>query len=109
MRRRSCSLSVVTRRFDHCASALGRLLSDAKRQGLVRADLNVDRTCRLLLALNDGLVVQWQAQPASVDPGQFHEAMADMICSYVGSQLGAPPSTRKRAGSPTPARRTDRS
>jgi len=95
--------------FDHCASALGLFLSDAKRQGLVRADLDVDRTCRLLLALNDGLVVQWQAQPASVDPGQFHEAMADMICAYVENQHGAPPSPRKRAGSPTPARRAARS
>lgn len=94
--------------FDHCAAALGRFLSHAKKQGLVHADLDVDRTCRLLLALNDGLVVQWQAQPASVDPGRFHEAMADMICAYVGSEQTAPASPRKRTGPATSPRRVAR-
>lgn len=94
--------------FDHCAAALGRFLSHAKRQGLVRADLDEDRTCRLLLALNDGLVVQWQAQPASVDPGQFHEAVADMICAYVGSEQAAPASPRKPTAPATSARREAR-
>lgn len=94
--------------FGTCAAALGRFLSHAKSQGLVRADLDVDRTCRMLLALNDGLVVQWQAQPASVDPGQFHEAMADMICAYAAGEPAAPASPRKRTGQSTQARRVAR-
>lgn len=54
--------------FDHCSAALARFLSSAQHAGLVRSDVDVHRAARLLLALNDGLVLQWQTQPDKVDP-----------------------------------------
>lgn len=69
--------------FDHCSAALARFLADAKRAGLVRPDLDVDRSARLLLAMNDGLMLQWQTQPDRVDPEDFLALMADMIVGYL--------------------------
>jgi hypothetical protein len=36
-----------------------------------------------LLAVNDGLVLQWQTQPDKVHPEQFFGPMADMITGYL--------------------------
>ena len=69
--------------FDHCSAALARFLSGAKRVGLVRPDVDVHRAARLLLAVNDGLVLQWQTQPDKVDPEEFLGPMADMITGYL--------------------------
>lgn len=69
--------------FDHCSAALARFLVDAKRAGLVRPELEVDRAARLLLAVNDGLMLQWQTQPDRVDPEEFLAPMADMIVGYL--------------------------
>ncbi len=72
--------------FDHCSAALAQFLSSAKRAGLVRSDLDVHRAARLLLAVNDGLVLQWQTQPDKVDPEEFLGPMADMITGYLTAQ-----------------------
>lgn len=72
--------------FDHCSAALAKFLSGAKRAGLVRSDLDVHRAARLLLAVNDGLVLQWQTQPDKVDPEEFLGPMADMITGYLTAQ-----------------------
>ena len=72
--------------FDHCSAALGRFLSGAKRAGLVRSNLDVRRAARLMLAVNDGLVLQWQTQPDKVDPQEFLGPMADMITGYLTAE-----------------------
>jgi AcrR family transcriptional regulator len=72
--------------FDRCSAALAQFLSRAKRAGLVRSDLDVHRAARLLLAVNDGLVLQWQTQPDKVDPEEFLGPMADMITGYLTAQ-----------------------
>jgi len=72
--------------FDHCSAALGQFLSGAKRAGLVRSDLDVHHAARLMLAVNDGLVLQWQTQPEKVDPGEFLGPMADMITAYLTAE-----------------------
>jgi AcrR family transcriptional regulator len=69
--------------FDHCSAALVRFFSGAKRAGLVRSDLDVERAARLFLAVNDGLVLQYQTQPDKVDPQEFLDPMADMITAYL--------------------------
>ena len=84
--------------FDHCSTALAQFLSGAQRAGLVRADVDVRRAARLLLALNDGLVLQWQAQPDKVDPEEFFAPMADMITGYLTAEshgIGAARNERK--------------
>ena len=75
--------------FDHCSAALADFLSDAKRAGLVRPDLDVHRAARLMLAVNDGFMLQWQAQPDKVDPEQFLGPMADMIAGYLTADQAA--------------------
>jgi AcrR family transcriptional regulator len=72
--------------FDQCSAALAQFLSGAKRAGLVRSDLDVHRAARLLLAVNDGLVLQWQTQPDKVDPEEFLGPMADMITGYLTAE-----------------------
>lgn len=91
--------------FEHCAAALGQFLSAAKQSGLVRGDLDVDGAARLLMALNDGLVLQLQTE--ALDPGPLREAMADMICAYVGGVSPAGPPPRKRGGSGSLTQRRD--
>jgi len=81
--RNAWAREAVATLFDHCSAALGRFLADAKRAGLVRTDLDVDRAARLLLAVNDGLVLQWQTQPDRVNPEEFLAPMTDMIVGYV--------------------------
>ncbi|MEO6196853.1 MAG: TetR/AcrR family transcriptional regulator [Dehalococcoidia bacterium] len=73
----------VATHFDHCSTALARFLSGAQRAGLVRADVDVHQAARLLLALNDGLVLQWQTQPDKVDLEEYLRPMADMITGYL--------------------------
>jgi AcrR family transcriptional regulator len=72
--------------FEHCSTALGRFLSDAQDRGLVRRDVDVLRAARLMLALNDGLILQWQAQPDKVKPDEFLQPMADMITRYLAAE-----------------------
>lgn len=69
--------------FDQCSAALAQFLAAAKGAGLVRPDLDVGRAARLLLALNDGLLLQWQVEPEKVDPEGFIAPMADMITAYL--------------------------
>jgi TetR/AcrR family transcriptional repressor of uid operon len=76
--------------FDHCSAALARFFTGAKRAGLVRPDLDVERAARLFLALNDGLILQRQTQPEKVNPEEFLRPMADMITAYLTGE-GLPP------------------
>jgi hypothetical protein len=69
--------------FDHCSAALARFLSGAKRRGLVRSDVDVDEAARLFLAVNDGMVLQWQTQPDKVNAGEVLGPIADMITCYL--------------------------
>ncbi len=74
--------------FEHCSSALVRFLDHAKTRGEVRNDVDSLTAARLMLALHDGLVLQWQSQPEKVDPEAFIVPMADMIFAYVGVTKG---------------------
>lgn len=82
--------------FDHCTAALAGFLSDAKRAGLVRPDLDVHGAARLWLAVNDGFMLQWQTQPDKVDPEQFFGLMADMIADYLTAEKGSASGPRSK-------------
>ncbi len=69
--------------FDHCSTALIHFLDQAKEHGQVREDLNSSSAAQLMLALQDGLVMQWQNQPKEADPKNFLVPMAEMILSYI--------------------------
>jgi AcrR family transcriptional regulator len=69
--------------FDHCSRALAHFLSNAKREGLVRPELDVGAAARLMLAMNDGLMLQRQTQPDKVEAAQFIGPTTDMIVGYL--------------------------
>jgi BetI-type transcriptional repressor, C-terminal len=72
--------------FDHCSVALVRFLEMAKSRGEAQADLDCTIAARLMLALHDGLVLQWQSQPDAIDPKTYISPMADMIYGYVSTR-----------------------
>jgi len=69
--------------FNHCSHGLTGFLDQAKGRGEVRADVESATAARLMLALHDGLVLQWQTQPDTIDPKAYIAPMADMIFAYV--------------------------
>ena len=77
---------VAAELFDHCSAALGQFLSGARRAGLVRPDLDVRHAARLMLAVNDGIVLQWQTQPDEVDLGEFLGPTVDMIVAHLTAE-----------------------
>ena len=79
----------MTSILDHCSSALVRFLDAAKARGEVRQDLNSLTTARMMLALHDGLVLQWRNRPDADLPAEFVAPMAEMILCYIGSPEGA--------------------
>jgi TetR/AcrR family transcriptional regulator, acrAB operon repressor len=76
--------------FDHCSVALVRFLDGAKGRGEVRADIESTTTARLMLALHDGLVLQWQTQPDDIDPKAYIAPMSEMIIAYISARNTAP-------------------
>ena len=79
---------VAAELFDHCSANLAQFLSGAKRDGRVCPDLDERCAARLMLAVNDGLILQWQTQPDTVDPEAFLGPMADMITAYLTTGNG---------------------
>ena len=76
--------------FDHCSLALVRFLDAAKGRGEVRADIDSATAARLMLALHDGLVLQWQTQPDDIDPKAYIAPMSEMIIAYICVRNTAP-------------------
>ncbi len=76
--------------FEHCSGALVGFLDQAKAHGEVRNDVDTLTAARLMLALHDGLVLQWQSQPAEIDPKDYISPMADMIFAYVSARKDTP-------------------
>ncbi len=76
--------------FDHCSHALVGFLDQAKMRGEVRPQLDSPTAARLMLALHDGLILQWQSQPDDIDPKAYITPMADMIVAYVSTRNTAP-------------------
>lgn len=81
---------VAAELFDHCSASLAQFLAVARRDGRVRPDLDEHRAARLMLAVNDGLILQWQTQPDAVDPEAFLGPMADMITAHLTVGNGKP-------------------
>lgn len=84
--------------FDHCSCALAGFLANAKREGLVRPELDVGAAARMMLAMNDGLVLQRQTQPDKMDAAQFVGPTTDMIVGYLTGG-GDADRARARSGS----------
>ncbi|PHS24000.1 MAG: hypothetical protein COA85_08915 [Robiginitomaculum sp.] len=76
--------------FDHCSHALVGFLDQAKARGEVRPQVDSPTAARLMLALHDGLILQWQSQPDTIDPTAYIAPMADMVVAYVSTRNNAP-------------------
>ncbi|HEX9642347.1 MAG TPA: TetR/AcrR family transcriptional regulator [Candidatus Krumholzibacteria bacterium] len=66
-----------------CRQFLADAFTAAQERGTVRAQFDPEAAARLVIALSDGVVVQWQIQPDEVDPHDLIEPMAEMITSYL--------------------------
>jgi len=75
--------------FEHCSAALVYFLERAQERGEVRDDLDCLTAARMMLALQDGLVLQWQSQPEDAAPSRLLTPMAEMILSYIEPRKGA--------------------
>jgi len=77
--------AAMARVFEHCSAALAAFLDQARARGQVRADVDSRTAARLMLALHDGLILQWQSQPEAINPEDYVRPMADMIFAYVSA------------------------
>ncbi len=75
--------------FRHCTSLLTDFLEQAKKRGDVRPDLDCLMAARMMLALHDGLILQWQSQPDEINRADHITPMVDMIFAYVSNKGNA--------------------
>lgn len=69
--------------FRQCRQFLATALAAAQQRGAVRPQVDPEAAARLILALSDGVVVQWQIQPDEVQLDNLIESMADMITLFL--------------------------
>ena len=69
--------------LQQCQSFLSNAIADAQKTGRITSELDPEVAARLMLALNDGIMVQWRIQPDDVDPLELVSPMADMIVRYL--------------------------
>lgn len=69
--------------FRQCRQFLAEAIAAAQQTGTVRAQLDPEAAARLVIALSDGILVQWRIQPDDVHPDQLIDSMADMITLFL--------------------------
>lgn len=69
--------------FRQCRQFLAGALTAAQQRGAVRSQVDPEAAARLIIALSDGVVVQWQIQPDEVHLDILIESMADMITLFL--------------------------
>ncbi len=69
--------------LQQCQRFLSNAIGGAQKVGRISSELNPEVAARLVLALSDGIMVQWQIQPGDIDPRELVSPMADMIARYL--------------------------
>ena len=59
----------------------GRIISQGQRQGDIRADIPADNLVVLILAMMDGLQVQWLLEPEQVNMAQVFRVFVELLKS----------------------------
>lgn len=69
--------------FRQCRQFLAEAFAAAQKGGRIRTQFDPEAAARLVIALSDGVLVQWQIQPNEVDPNDLIEPMAEMIALFL--------------------------
>ena len=71
--------------YEHCRRLIGAFIEVGQRAGAVRSDIDPIAGAQLFMALSDGLLVQWQADPEALDPDELITPMAEMMTRYLSA------------------------
>ena len=66
-----------------CRRLIAGFVDALQQAGVVRRTLEPEAAARLFIAVNDGVLLQWQVQPDEVDPDALLAPMADMITFFL--------------------------
>jgi AcrR family transcriptional regulator len=66
-----------------CREFLAEAVARGIQTGAVQPQIDPQAAARLIIALSDGVVVQWQIEPDDVHLDHLIDSMADMISSYL--------------------------
>ena len=69
--------------LSQCRQFLAQGIDRGRANGTIRSQLDPQAAARLILALSDGIMIQWQIQPNDVDLDGLIESMAEMITLYL--------------------------
>jgi AcrR family transcriptional regulator len=69
--------------FRQCRRFLAEAFAAGQTSGSIRGEVDPEAAARLVIALSDGILVQWQIQPDEVDPDDLIEPMAEMITLFL--------------------------
>ena len=78
---------ILARSFSECRDLVASFVSGLQEAGILRRRLDPEAAARLFIAINDGILLQWQIQPDAVDPDELLRPMAEMITRYMSEPI----------------------
>ncbi len=78
--------SVVVNSQRECRQLVSNMVASLQQTGVLRPSLNPDVAARLFVALNDGILLQWQVEPDDVKPEALVGPMAAMIECFLSAR-----------------------
>ena len=66
-----------------CKQFLADAVARGVQTGAIRAQVDPEAAGRLMIALSDGVLVQWQIAPDDVQLDKLIDSMSDMIALYL--------------------------
>ena len=77
--------AVVVDSQRECRQLVSNMVASLQQAGVLRKELDPDVTARLFIALNDGVLLQWQIEPTEVKPEKLVAPMAAMIECFLSA------------------------
>lgn len=81
--REDCARQAMSDSLHQCRQFLTEAIARAQEEGVIRAQLDPEAAARLMIAVSDGVLVQWQIQPDEVRLDSLIDSMADMITLFL--------------------------
>lgn len=78
--------SVVVNAQRECRQLVSNMVASLQQAGVLRQGLDPDVAARLFVALNDGILLQWQVEPDDVKPETLVGPMAAMIECFLSAR-----------------------
>ena len=74
---------VLADSFNQCREVVAGFVAALKNAGVVEGRVDPEAAARLFIAVNDGVLLQWQVQPDEIDPDGLLRPMAQMITRFM--------------------------